>query len=404
MSSRLAVRLLPLVTALPAGEKLHIGSLARALAPTQAQVIAAIAELVESGQLDRRTLRPPRTGRTGAELAEEMIAEGARRGLSICAVSLTAFGNASQLYIMRKSERPVYGKTLAKIRAWLAAPPAAIEIAPEREPMRPPEAGKEEAGGEQRARPTLDGRARAAHAPPASEPPRVSSREREPKAGAKAPSAPDAHVSGADLATMLDSAIAAHGLSKAQVGRHLFKMTSGVEQLRRVAQPQGKTVARVRAFVADPPVDALRSRAPLGDRRFAANRQPRRDPTEKPDTPLLDAADRQRLNGQRYHAAIRRGQEREAAEALDAGVDPSSVKGTFKANTMRQIQRRREDEARQTDPLEQAKIALRQRGRVVHAAEVTGGPAGQFMVDRKLLSASEVIALAEQQSQRSATR
>lgn len=44
--------------------------------------------------------------------------------------------------------------------------------------------------------------------------------------------------------------------------------------------------------------------------------------------------------------------------------------------------------------LEAAKTELRKRGQIVYDAPVTGGPRGYVMVDGKLLTRPEVIALA----------
>jgi hypothetical protein len=128
-------------------------------------------------------------------------------------------------------------------------------------------------------------------------------------------------------------------------------------------------------------------RVPLGDRRFRENR---RDPTAKPDTPLMDAAERQRVNGQRHQANIRRGQEHEAAERLDAGKPP---RNSFERSTMANIERRRDTEARAADPVEQAKVALQRKGRSVYAADVAGGKAGHFHVSGKRDSAGRLLDL-----------
>jgi hypothetical protein len=124
-------------------------------------------------------------------------------------------------------------------------------------------------------------------------------------------------------------------------------------------------------------------RVPLGDRRFRENRvppapwQPPRDPTLRPETPLMDAAERQKIAGQRHACNIKRAQEREAAERLDAGKGPRNA---FERTTMAHIEQRRDAEARAADPVEQAKLALQRKGRVVHSATIHGGRRGFFMV------------------------
>lgn len=78
---------------------------------------------------------------------------------------------------------------------------------------------------------------------------------------------------------------------------------------------------------------------------------------------------------------------------LDAGVDPAS-QSSFTANLMRSIQRRREDEARQADPVEQAKIKIRRKTRLpVHGAEWADppGPKGHFFIGNRVVDEAELI-------------
>lgn len=127
-----------------------------------------------------------------------------------------------------------------------------------------------------------------------------------------------------------------------------------------------------------------------------------RDPTLPPPTPMMDLRDRQVLNGRRHAAAVVRGHEKAATDLLDAEVDPST-QSSATANKMREIQRRRDDEARQKDPLEQAKLTLRRKGHILFEASVTGGPKGRYIVSGhrlengkpKLLTPKEIIDLAK---------
>jgi hypothetical protein len=268
---------------------------------------------------------------SGAELAAQIEAFAAEHGLAMRRVGMALFGGEATVARLRRTGTPS-ASTIQKVRAFVAAAP-------------PTELRKQESGG-----------------------------VREPVV---------AGPSGAELAAEVDLLIEKHGLSKSAVGRHLLNQGSGVEALRKSAHPRRATVERVRALLADPPIEQLRARAPVGDRRFKPAKPapaPRRDPTQPPETPSLDQADKQRLNGQRYASEVRRGQEREAAALVDQGVDPSSVKSTFQGNLMRQIIARRADEARQADPVEQAKIALQRKGRTVYAASVVGGPKNRFVV------------------------
>jgi hypothetical protein len=61
---------------------------------------------------------------------------------------------------------------------------------------------------------------------------------------------------------------------------------------------------------------------------------------------------------------------------------------------MNQIQRRREDDARLADPIEQAKAKLRRKFSPVVNAEVSDGPAGHFYVGRKLVDQNELLRMA----------
>jgi hypothetical protein len=58
--------------------------------------------------------------------------------------------------------------------------------------------------------------------------------------------------------------------------------------------------------------------------------------------------------------------------------------------------------AREACPVEQAKAVLRRAGFRVFAAEVSGGPQGQFYVGTMLCSADEVLVLAEKRGWRRA--
>jgi hypothetical protein len=178
-------------------------------------------------------------------------------------------------------------------------------------------------------------------------------------------------VTGASLAAEIDALIERTGANRGRVSNLLFDSGTGIERLREARRPKAETVEKVRLFLDHPPADL-----------FAAPALSRRDPTQKPDTPLMDAADRQRLNGQRHHAANKRASESVAAKLVDAGADPSK-QNSMVGSQMREIQRRRAEEARQADPVEQAKVALQRKGRSVYAADVAGGRPGHFHISGK---------------------
>jgi hypothetical protein len=131
---------------------------------------------------------------------------------------------------------------------------------------------------------------------------------------------------------------------------------------------------------------------------------PRFGPCRLCQAPSLKPFDQARVKsgGSRHSAAVARGREQQAAALVDAGKDPSKQSSTV-ANQMREIIRRRADEARAADPIEQAKLALRKRGRIVFDASVDGGRKGRFFVSgqnhpetgkRLQLTEAELIALA----------
>jgi hypothetical protein len=109
------------------------------------------------------------------------------------------------------------------------------------------------------------------------------------------------------------------------------------------------------------------------------------------------------VTSERRAAASRRSQTAEAAQVLDA--NPDAIKGRNASITaaMGRVRRQREDEARAIDPVEQAKLALRKRGRIVFDASVDGGRKGRFFVSgqnhpdtgkRLQLTQADLIALA----------
>lgn len=120
----------------------------------------------------------------------------------------------------------------------------------------------------------------------------------------------------------------------------------------------------------------------------------RRDPTQAPDLPLTELRDRQVLSGHRHAAAVRRGREQSAAALVDAGVNPASQNSMVCAQ-MHAIVRRREEEARLADPVEQAKTIIRQRGWVCFAAVISGGPKDKFYIGNRLVTKAQLLAFAE---------
>jgi hypothetical protein len=251
MTARLAelplarAQLLAAIAAVPAGVKLGIPQLRDALV-SQADVLAALQRLVDEGALDAATLRAPLEARansqpparisggpiqpnrrasslsdapiqpnrragervSGAALAAELTDYAKRHGLALSRVGAHVFGNKSIIMRLRHPGRVPQQRTIAKARAFLSAPP-----------------------------------------PPGLEP--------RPAGGARIA---DCGATGAELADELEAMIAEHQLSKTAVGLHLYGHRSGVDVLRR-SNPRRSTVAKVRALLADPPLDRLRGKS-----------------------------------------------------------------------------------------------------------------------------------------------
>jgi hypothetical protein len=301
-------------------------------------------------RLERPGDYPDYAGRTASA--------GARRAVRMTAtkVSWQAFGNPAQMSMMQHGRRAVMQSTFDKAQAWLATPAADA-------------------------------------APP---------------------------FTGAQLAAEIDVFLARTGMAQSRFGHLALNSPNALPRMRVQPLVRAETIARVRAFIANPPADALQQPRcrhkpkpaprptaaaatppppPQPPARVTREPAPRRDPTQRP--PSLDAAESRRAGTMRHIAAIARSKEKVATDLVDAGADPTR-QSTYVANQMREIIRRRAEEARQADPIEQAKLALRRRGRIVCDASVDGGRHGRFFVSgqvddsgkRKQLDAAELTALA----------
>lgn len=249
--------LLAAVAAVPAGERLHIPKIRDALV-SQDDVIRGIEALIIAGELDAETLRPsieiaeeangpdqpdaegaaggsgqevppepsapppsaPMPTRTsvltGPALADQLTDYARAHGLALSRVGNHLMGSPSGISRLRVRGRRPQQKTVDRIRAFLASPPPA-------------------------------------------------SLKAQPKGGPRVPDV--GGITGAELAAKIEALIAKHGLSKTQVGKHLMGQASGVETIRR-HHPRRKTVARIEAFLADPPIDKLKAKtspAPRAD-------------------------------------------------------------------------------------------------------------------------------------------
>lgn len=204
---------------------------------------------------------------------------------------------------------------------------------------------------------------------------------------------------GQQLADRLCALIRAKGLSKTRVSQHLFAIKGGIEGLRR-RNLKPATVERIETFLAameretavDVMQDMLEQFRPARKANAPAVQRPPRVSDPAPQGSL--AAARARRSIGRQAVALLDGDK----SALSTGGHvPQAVRGA-----MNNIIAQRAAADRLADPVEQAKLALRQRGRVVFDASVDGGRHGRFFVSgvaddqgkRQQLTKQELIALA----------
>lgn len=176
-------------------------------------------------------------------------------------------------------------------------------------------------------------------------------------------------MSGAALADEIDAFIAANGLSRQRVSEKIFGYGSAIASLRRVRLAGKAKVKAIRAFLADPgPIDDLRP-----------------GPRKVPDRDY-----------QPQNQAIRRDSKVEAMRRIEAGLPVGDVRKIPVRVRVAQIQLEEElrEEARRACPIEKAKAILRRRYAPVVSAEIVDGPAGKFLVGRKIVSERELLAMA----------
>jgi hypothetical protein len=135
-----------------------------------------------------------------------------------------------------------------------------------------------------------------------------------------------------------------------------------------------------------------RRRQRLEERELARSRRAEeRQVYRAPNRAAIDRANRKRRD-----ALTRRS--REAAEAfVDAGRVVTKATPIHIKIAQRAVIAAREEAARQADPLEQAKVALQRRGKVVHSMAVWGGRADRYFVSGlgKDVSAEQLLAEAQ---------
>lgn len=440
-------RICGLVAERPDGAKVDIPAIVRAMTPTQAHIVTAITVLIERGELDARTLRRPimeaapqpkaeklGQGRNpgdvdGKLILAEIDAFIAREGIPRATFSRQCLGDPKFVGRLVRRNKSVRRASAEKIRAFIAERDAdRIQRFPVVREGQQPLLEAHDPGG--CAPPVYT-------FPPSSETPARSHSEQamppEPEAAddgdgaARLPLAP----SPIDLYREVRAFLATSTLTQRQFGRMVMGSASWLDNLRRRSFVRAEEVERAAEIMADPalkntpgasgtareapsvsssgdasriedrapyhePVSAVAPTAPARPSvDIKVNIGPRRDPTQPPETPIMDAGDRAREASARHGAAIKRGQEREAAALLDRGIDPST-QGSLIANLMRAIQRRRIEEARLLDPVEQAKTILRKRFAPVVGAEFADPPGrkGTYLVGRRIVSQAELLAMA----------
>jgi hypothetical protein len=338
-------QLLAAIAEVPAGEKLPIPRLRDALV-SQADVLDGVRILVAAGELDPKTLRPPlriekREPVARPDLLERVRGECLRRGLPMRRASEQIFGNGTQLYALRNPRWRPSGAIVAAIEAWLersggepgqptvahgaAKLPAAEEAAP-MEPFEGPRGTRSGIGdGDSASAPAKSPEERPESAPPP-----------------------------AQLLAEIEAFCERTGMTRSAFGKRVKNDLGYVRRLRTGSIPKARSVEQVRAFI----------------RNWVPEDEPAR-PARAQRSPNIEVA-------------VRRSITKRAEEFL-AGESNGKTKGGAPNQAVlavaRQISDTRAAQARQTDPVEAAKLALQRKGvRPVCSMAVHGGRADLFMV------------------------
>lgn len=271
---------------------------------------------------------------------------------------------------------------------------------------------------------------------------------------------PDGAMCGADLAAEIDAFLASDrgkGLSQHRIGWHLFKSPSGIGKLRNRKWITDATVARVRAFIADPDPaawsssyfktrkaepeavhsaenyseiiseppaiaepphphadnddrDAESSAEPLANELEAEAAPPvapvarpqRRDPTQPPEgyqtrPGAIDLTEAVIQAAQAKGDVKRKGIMAAAQKRIDAGLGIAG-RGAPAGIKIAQaaLENQMAEEARLACPIEQAKTKLRRRHAPVIGAEIREGPSGKgfYIVGQRRVDEAELLAMA----------
>ena len=97
---------------------------------------------------------------------------------------------------------------------------------------------------------------------------------------------------------------------------------------------------------------------------------------------------------ERRVAAVRKRISAKARERIEQGLDARTASQAAVRHAQFAIEAENEQRARLSSPIEQAKASLRKRYTPVLSAETTGGPAGHFIVGRKLVDEAGLLEMA----------
>jgi hypothetical protein len=122
----------------------------------------------------------------------------------------------------------------------------------------------------------------------------------------------------------------------------------------------------------------------------------RRDPTQRPDTPTLDHAEQERRRTARIAQSYKRRVRTRAQNLIDAGEETGARGRNVEVRgAMKELIENADAKARLLDPVEQAKTVIRIAGWNCFGAAIRGGPVGKFYIGAKLVDETELLAFAE---------
>lgn len=161
-------------------------------------------------------------------------------------------------------------------------------------------------------------------------------------------------------------------IARTKLGHILRNKSNAIDDIRKWDNPKPATVAKVLAFIANPPAEACY--IPMDKRR-------RPGPARN----------------QRRIAAIRRSTTNRAMARIEKGLSAESASDACTRFAQREIEARILENKRLDDPIEQALLKVR-KTRIVYRASVHGGPHDRFYISgkgRETISEKELLKLAQ---------